>query len=214
MLLIQLVNNFFPAYKDARYFQKEFLLNVQNAYSLIILTYLMKQLYHCAFYDQCADLITTPQIFSYYFLGDMILCDPGMYFHHITSFVMAYIYSSNIEIMKQSCHLTFGLGIIEISTLFLTIRAILRSYKSAHPYITIIYNINNNIFAVTFLYTRVYLYWYLFGNENVTQVITQFTPVEYHILNTCLYLIYFLNLYWGYQILQIFVKPLITRIIN
>ena len=212
MLLINIVNNYFPLYKDARYFQKEFLLNVQNAYALVMLTYLMTQLCNCTFYDQCTGLITTPQKFIYYFVSDTLLCDPGIYVHHITSFVMAYIYISNIEIMKQSYHLTLGLGIIEISTIFLTIRAILKKYKRAHPYITMVYNINDNIFVVTFLYTRIYLFWRLFCNEHVNAVIAQFTPVEYHMFNTCLYLLYFINLYWAYQILQVIVKPLLARI--
>jgi hypothetical protein len=125
---------------------------------------------------------------------------------------MAYIYSRNIEIMKQSYHLTFGLGIIEISTVFLTIRAILKKYKRSHPYITMVYNVNDKFFVVTFLYTRVYLFWSLFGNHHVNQVISQFTPAEYHIFNACLYLIYCLNLYWAYLILQIFVKPVFARI--
>ena len=212
MLLINIVNNYFPAYKDARIFQKEFLLNVQNAYALTITLYLMTQLCHCVFYDQCTGLITTPQKFIYYFVADTLLCDPSMYLHHITSFAMAYIYSRNIEIMKQSYHLTFGLGIVEISTVFLTIRAILRSYKRAHPYITMVYNINDKIFVVTFLYARVYLYWQLFGNEHVTQVIMRFSPVEYYIFNACLYILYFLNLYWAWKIIQSFVKPLFARI--
>lgn len=212
MLLIDIVNNFFPAYKEARIFQKEFLLNVQNTYATVILAYLMKQLYHCAFYDECDILITTPRMFIYYFIGDTLLCDPGLYFHHITSFVIACIYSRNIEIMKQSYHLTFGFGIIEISTIFLTIRAILRSYKRAHPYITIVYNINDKIFAVTFFYTRVYLFWSLFFNKHVDHVIAQLSTVEYHMLNACIRLIYIINLYWGWQILQIFVKPLFSRI--
>ena len=212
MLLINFIHTLFPAYKDARIFQKEFLLNVQNAYALVILAYLMTQLCNCAFYNQCVNLVTTPQKLIYYFVSDTLLCDPSMYFHHIASFAMAYIYSSNIEIMKQSYHLTFGLGIVEISTLFLTFRAILKKYKRSHPYITIIYNINDKIFAVTFLYTRVYLYWDLFGNEHVNQVTIQFPIVEYHIFNACLYILYFLNLYWGYKILQMFVKPALAHI--
>lgn len=212
MLLINIVNNYFPAHKDARIFQKEFLLNVQNAYALVMLAYLMTQLCNCVMHAQCATLITTPQKIIYYFVADTLLCDEGLYVHHIASFVMAYIYSSNIEIMKQSYQLTLGLGIIEISTVFLTIRAILRKYKRTHPYIALVYNVNDNMFVVTFLYTRVYLYWRLFGNEHVHQVITQFTPVEYHIFNTCLYLLYFLNLYWGYQIMRLIVKPMLARI--
>ena len=212
MLLIEIVNNFFPTYKDARIFQKEFLLNVQNAYALTITLYLMTQLCNCAFYDQCANLVTTPQKFIYYFVADTLLCDPSMYLHHITSFAMAYIYSRNIEIMKQSYHLTLGFGIVEISTVFLTIRAILKKYKRSHPYITMVYNINDKIFVVTFLYTRVYLYWQLFGNEHVNQIIMQFTPVEYYIFKSCLYILYFLYLYWGYKILQMFIKPALACI--
>jgi hypothetical protein len=212
MLLIDIVNNFFPAHKDARIFQKEFLLNVQNAYATVMLAYLMTQLYHCAFYDDCDILITTPQNFIYYFVNDMLLCEPGLYVHHITSFVMAYIYSRNIEIMKQSYHLTFGLGIIEISTVFLTIRAILRKYKRDHPYITLVYNVNDKIFVVTFFYTRVYLFLPLFFNEHVNQLIMQFSSVEYCIFKMCLCLLYLINLYWAYQIIQVFVKPFFARI--
>lgn len=207
MLIINIIDNFFPAYKDARIFQKDFLLNVQNTYALAMLTYLMTQLCNCLMYDQCTGLVTSPQKFIYYFFTDFLLCDPGIYVHHTASFAMAYIYSSNIEIMKQSYQLTIGFGIIEISSVLLTIRAILKKYKRVNPYMAMVYNINDTFFAVTFLYTRVYLYWQLFGNDHVNQVIMQFTLVEYHIFNACLYILYFLNLYWAYQIIQMFVKP-------
>lgn len=45
-------------------------------------------------------------------------------------------------------------------------------------------------------------------------IITQLSTVEYHVFNTSLHLIYFLNLYWAYQIIQSFVKPVLARIIN
>lgn len=212
MLLIKFIHTFFPAHKEAHIFQKEFLLNVQNAYALVILAFLMTQLCNCLMHNQCLNLVTTPQKLIYYFVADTLLCDPTMYLHHIASFVMAYIYSSNIEIMKQSYHLTFGLGIVEISTIFLTFRAILKNYKRSHPYITMFYNINDKIFVITFFYTRVYLYWKLFDNHNVNQVTIQLSSLEYHIFNACLYLLYFLNLYWGYKILQMFIKPLFLRI--
>lgn len=204
MLLINIVNKFFPAYAAAPIFQKQFLLNVQNAYALAMLFYLMLQLCNCTFYNQCDRLITSPQKFFYYFIGDILLCEPSIYIHHIVSFVMAHTYNSNIEIMKQTCNITIGFGIIEISTIFLTIRAILKNYKRDHQYITMFYNINDIIFAVTFLYTRVYLYWPLFGNEHVTSIIMQLSPMDRNVFNACLYFLYLLNLYWGCKITRSF----------
>lgn len=213
MLLINIVNNYFPAYKDARYFQKEFLLNVQNSYALVMLVYLMRQLCHCVFYEDCAEFMTFPQKFNYYLVIDALLCDPQMYIHHIISFALMHIYTTNYELTSLSYSTAISFGMIEISTTFLTIRTILTKFKRAHPYITVIYNINNYIFAITFFYTRIYLYYTeVLRNQELYDIITQFTPVEYHIFNACLYLLYFLNLYWAYQILQLIVKPIIARI--
>ena len=213
MLLIQLVNKFFPAYKDARIFQKEFLLNVQNTYALVTLLYLMTQLCNCVFYEQCTNLMIFYTKFNYYIIIDTLLCDPIIYFHHMIAFALMHIYTINFQLTSLSYSTGIAFGMIEISTVFLTIRAILRSYKRSHPYITMVYNINDKIFAITFFYIRIYLYYTeVLRNPEFYDIITQFTPIEYHIFNACLYLLYFLNLYWAYQILQAIVKPLIARI--
>jgi len=215
MLLIDIVNNYFPAYKEARIFQKEFLLNVQNAYATIMLAYLMTQLYHCAFYDECASLMLFYTKFNYYFVGDMLLCEPSLYLHHALSFASLYIYTINFQLTRLSYSTGIAFGMIEISTVFLTIRAILKKYKRAHPYIAVIYNINNQIFVITFFYTRVYLYYkQVLRNQDMYDVMSQIPTVEYYVFNTSLHLIYFLNLYWAYQIIQSFVKPVFARIIN
>jgi hypothetical protein len=209
------VNNYFPAYKDACIFQKEFLLNVQNAYALAMLLYLMRQLCHCTFYDECAEFMTFPQKFNYYLVIDALLCDPQMYIHHIISFVFMYIYTINFKIIgvSHSCGIAFAMT--EISTLFLTIRAILRNYKRTHPYITMIYNINDKIFVITFFYTRIYLYYFkLLRSQDMHDVIIQFPPMEYHIFNISMHLLYLLNLYWAFLMIQSFVKPLLARIID
>lgn len=213
MLLINIVNNFFPAYKNARIFQKEFLLNVQNAYALAALLFLMTQLCHCVFYENCTNLMIFFTKFNYYIILDTLLCEPIIYFHHIISFALMHIYTINFQLTSLSYRACIAFGMIEISTTFLTIRLILNKFKRAHPYIAVIYNINNYIFAITFFYTRIYLYYTeVLRNQELYDTIMQFTPVEYHIFNTCLYLLYFLNLYWACQILQVFIKPLLTRI--
>jgi hypothetical protein len=213
MLLINIVNNYFPAHKDKFYFQKEFLLNVQNAYALTMLLYLMRQLCHCVFYDQCADFMTFPQKFNYYLVFDTFLCDPQMYIHHIISFAFMYMYTRNFNIIGASHSSGIAFAITEISTLFLTIRAILRNYKRSHPYITTIYNINDKLFAITFFYTRIYLYYFkLLQNQEMYDLIIQFPPVEYHIFNISMHLLYFLNIYWAYKMIQTFVMPLLRRV--
>jgi hypothetical protein len=213
MLLINIVNNFFPAYKDARIFQKEFLLNVQNAYALVMLAYLMTQLCNCVMHAQCANLMSFYTKFNYYFVADILLCDPGLYLHHALSFVILYLYTIHFELTRLSYSTGIAFGMIEISTLFLTFRAILRNYKRAHPYITMVYNINNQIFVITFFYTRVYLYYkQVLRNQDMYDALVQMPVVEYHIFNMCLYLLYFINLYWAYQIIQSFVKPVLARI--
>jgi hypothetical protein len=213
MLLTYIVNNFFPAYKDARFFQKEFLLNVQNTYALVMLSYLMRQLYNCSCYDQCTSLMAFYTKFNYYFVLDIVLCDHTLYLHHALSFIILYIYTANFEIIQIAYSAGIAFAMIEISTTFLTIRAILKKYKRAHPYITMIYNINDAIFVITFFYTRIYLYYkQVLQNQELYNITRQFTLVEYHYFNICLYLLYCLNLYWAYQILQIFVKPLFARV--
>jgi hypothetical protein len=214
MLLINIVNNYFPSHKDKFYFQKEFLLNVQSAYALATLVYLMRQLCHCVFYEECAGLMTFYTKFNYYFIADVLLCEPIIYFHHTISFAILYIYTINFEITKLVHSIGIAFGMIEISTTLLAIRSILKNFKRTHSYIALAYNINNQIFAITFFYTRVYLYYIqVLRNQDLYDIIIQFTPVEYHIFNACLYLLYFLNLYWGYQILQLFIKPIFARIV-
>jgi hypothetical protein len=213
MLLINIVNQFFPAYKDARIFQKEFLLNVQNAYALVTLLCLMAQLFNCVFYEQCTNLMIFFTKFNYYIILDILLCEPIIYFHHLISFALLHIYTTNYELTSLTYSIGISFGMIEISTTFLTIRLILNKFKRAHPYITFIYNINNYIFAITFFYTRIYLYYTeVLRNQILYDIIMQITPMEYYIFNTCLYLLYFLNLYWAYKILQVIVKPLIACI--
>ena len=173
----------------------------------------MSQLCNCACYDQCTNLMLFYTKFNYYFVLDILLCDPTLYLHHALSFIILYIYTINFEIIQIVYTAGIAFAMIEISTIFLTFRGILKKYKRAHPYITIIYNINDTIFAVTFLYTRVYLYYkQVLRNQELYNITRQFTLVEYHYFNICLYLLYFLNLYWSYQIIQMFVKPALARI--
>jgi hypothetical protein len=209
MLLINIVNKFFPAHKDKFYFQKEFLLNVQNAYALTMLMCLMVQLCNCVFYYHCTNLVLFPIIFNYYIVADLFLCEPDIYIHHVLSFIILYIYNNNYEIIKDIYSIAIAFGMTEISTVFLTFRAILRNYKRAHPYITMVYNINDKIFVITFFYTRIYLYFFkLLCNEDMHKATMQFTLIEYHFFNKCLYLLYGLNLYWGYLIVRTIVKSL------
>lgn len=175
----------------------------------------MKQLCNCLMHDQCASLMLFYTKFNYYFVGDMLLCDPSLYLHHVLSFAILYLYTIHFQLTRLSYSTGIAFGMIEISTVFLTIRAILKNYKRAHPYITVIYNINNQIFVITFFYTRVYLYYkQVLRNQDMYDVMSQIPTVEYYVFNASLHLIYFLNLYWAYQIIQSFVKPVFARIIN
>jgi len=128
--------------------------------------------------------------------------------HHIFLLCLAsFLHQHNIH--YDTClFLIIPLLTTEISTLFLSIRHWLEQMDMSR---TVWYGINNGLFVVTFLVTRLYIYTtYVIYNPDTYMFIDGLTN---HNLADCalsyigLFGLYALNIYWATLIFKILIKP-------
>lgn len=211
MLLLHIVHTYFPSVSHMTIFQKRALLDIQNAYAFVLLCYAMNCLAKFLHYQDFTYIMDFLRPFPYYFIGDLLLCTPIMYLHHGASFVLLQIYNHNLQISPNVYYIRspiYTIAFTEVSTFFLTLKCILHKYRNQSRFHTHLYNISNALFALTFFYTRIYLFDAEFLNGKFYLLFSHYeTTLQFILSYLCVYAIVFLNHYWGVLILQKIFTP-------
>jgi hypothetical protein len=215
MLLLTIINTCFPAVKDIKCFEKKTLLKIQNFYAMCVLTHIMYSLFHFYQSRNYETIISSVRYLSCYVAFDLLLCEKIMYFHHSLCIVMGYIFFKNPRITYLAQDFIVSVITTEVSTFFLTVRAIVEEYKHYNQYIMITYNVNNVVFSGTFMYTRIYIFVKALRMDEYKMILSSLTFVESISVQFCLISLLLLNMYWGFLImkisLQLFKKPSLER---
>jgi len=154
-------------------------------------------------------LIVKTMMLDFIFIKDR---EYSTYFHHGGGFYILFLYHYYNFQINSVQHLVIILFLTEVSTIFLRIRDI---SKSCNIYTGNLKFINNNIFALTFFYTRVYNYTNVMYLENgINDIVIEYN-IEYPIIFSApFHGLYILNLYWFYLILKICLKEYFKININ
>ena len=211
MLLLHIVNKYFPSFRDKAIFQKHTLLDIQNTYAFVFLSYIMICIFQFVRYQDFTYIIHCLRPMPYYFICDLLLCEPIIFIHHGASFMLLQIYNHNLQMNPNVYYIQspiYTIAFTEISTFFLTLKCFLHKYRNQSRLLTHIYNIINVVFAITFFYTRLYLFGSEFVNGNYYFLILQYDTIPQRVLShISIYAILFLNIYWSSLILQKIFKP-------
>jgi len=211
MLLLRIVHKYFPSFRDNAIFQKHTLLDIQNTYAFVLLCYLMMCIFKFVHYQDFTYIIHFLLPMPYYFVGDLLLCEPIMFIHHAASFTLLQIYNHHLQMNPDVYYIQspiYTIAFTEISTFFLSLKCFLHKYRNQSRLLTHIYNIINVVFAITFLYTRLYLMGSEFVNGNYYFLCLQYDTIPQMVLShISIYTIFFLNIYWSALILQKIFKP-------
>lgn len=213
MLALELVESFLPQYKNNKYLQREWFLTYQNIYAMCVLSYCMYGLINYYFNGNMEIIKSCFWIIQKYVILDMFICSTNdIYLHHIITFLMSTVGLKN-EITFVVIKDFYIIAIMtEISSFFLTIRTILYSYKDK-KWANAVNNINNILFASTFYYTRWFLYYkYVVSDiDSFINLKNNLTAYEYYVSSSCMYILFFLNIYWGFLIAKMLLKPFFKK---
>jgi hypothetical protein len=143
----------------------------------------------------CCNIIAVMCLIDFYFVKNK-----DMIFHHILSLCMIHhININNNEYINELISIVLK---TEISTIFLTINNLLNCITT-RPYLK---NINKILFLLTFIYYRIYNYfYYLILNKNSNYILFIYSKNNFDICKVyiSIYGLFILNLYWYYLILNI-----------
>jgi TLC domain len=199
MIALTIINRYFPQFKDNKYLQREWFITYQTTYAMCVLSYCMYVLLNYFMYGDIQIIKSIFVVIKNYVLLDMLICEKyDVYLHHITTFLICYISIGNDGLFEQLIHFYIVASMTEISTVFLTIREIIKPYRQL-SFWKKAYDINNLLFATTFYYTRWYLF-YTYGicdKDNFENIRNNVSSYQYYILYNCIYSIFALNIYWG-----------------
>jgi hypothetical protein len=135
----------------------------------------------------------------------------SMLYHHIFSlciilFLYNHIYPVTYNIENKNI-LIKNVLLTEISTMFLILNNIIKNNKSI--YCKIINKINQIIFIITFVYSRIYNYFInIIINKEVNYFIINVTKSNIHLIYMYIgiYGLFTLNIYWFYLIIKKYIK--------
>ena len=134
------------------------------------------------------------------------------YFHHFGGFYIMFLnYYYNFQIINIQ-RIIISIFLTEVSTIFLRIRDI---SKKCNIYTGNLQLVNNNIFALTFFYTRIYNYTNTMYLENgINDVIIEYNIKYPIIFSAPFHGLYLLNIYWFYLVIKIGLKEFFKPKIN
>jgi hypothetical protein len=185
---------------------KAWLLQFQNIYAACVLTRVMKSLLDFYFYKNYESIIDSFRVITYYVSFDMLFCEKIMYLHHTFCWVLAYSYFNNLEASyaaKGFCTLVLT---TEISTYFLTLRAMLEDAKHLNIYTKRAYDVLGILFSLTFFYFRFYVYINALKMEEYMVYLSTMTWFDNFALQFGLNGLLLLNIYWGRLILKMYYR--------
>jgi len=190
---------------------KSWLLQFQNMYALCVLIRLMKGLFEFHFNDDYESIVESYRLLQYYLAFDMLFCGENMYFHHACCLAMSRSYFNNLEASYDSKQFCFSLLTSEVSTVFLTLRAILEDVKHSHIYTKRAYDTLSMLFSITFFYFRFYIYINALRTEQYTAFLSTMTYFDNAMLQIGANGLLLLNIYWGRLILKSFYRMIYPK---
>lgn len=185
---------------------KSWLLQFQNMYALGVLTRVMKGLFDFYFNDNYESVVYSFKLIVCYVSFDMLFCENIMYLHHGFCWALGYAYFNNLEAAHRSKDFCALILTSEVSTFFLTCRAILEDTKHSHIYIKRAYDTLSIIFSITFFYFRFYVYVNAIRMEQYVEFLSTITYFNRVVMQIGLNGLLLLNIYWGRLILKSFYR--------
>jgi hypothetical protein len=154
--------------------------------------------------------LSLPLIFSY-FTFDFFICKYDIKFHHILIFLLiSFNYNYNVSIADSNTSM-IPLYKTEISTIFYSIKVIMKNNAFFKKYFS---QINDILFITTFIKFRIYdLYNEVLINPTFYSHMSRYANTIFTqlYLYVPLYCFYGLNVYWFLIMCKIFAKPIIKK---
>ena len=154
--------------------------------------------------------LSVPIVFSY-FAFDFLICNYDIKLHHILIFsLISFNYYYNVSINDSAIPI-LSLYKTEISTIFYSLKVIMKNNAILNKYFS---QINNILFLVTFIKFRIYDMYYnvlinpLFYSQMSNYTDTIFTKLYLYVP---LYCFYCLNIYWFVIMCKIITKQIIKK---
>ena len=201
MLLLHIANYFFPK-QNSKTQIENFLKNVQNALCLPTVLFAVYATTNYYYTNDPANLQAAINIIKYYCALDFALCTQDLAIHHVNVIGLITIYQHNPQLLQTTTDLLSTIVSTEISTIFLIAKPYIKNPTTQ--------TINNLLFITTFFYTRIYAYTtYLIYNPQLHQIFyNTIPPLDYALMETFLYGLYAMNLYWAAIIIKTICKQL------
>ena len=181
---------------------KERLLLFQNIYALYFICYSVYSIYYWINTSNYISILNALIKLRLFLITDFLLCSNEVYIHHIAA-----LYITHNSIIYFNTDMLYYISIIlgtELSTFFLVIKLVSEYYQLKNKLTTI----NDLLFIITFIYTRLYLYSkYIIFNNNFNELIYKYYDYPY-ITIVFVYILYILNLYWVSLMIKKIVKLL------
>ena len=199
-----LLNHIFPFTKEKLI--KKNLLIFQNIYALFICYNSLYSVYTWRNTGNVILLINTTKYFKDFLLVDLLLCSNDIYIHHIAGLLISYVSFKNTMFFNETVvFYTSIIYCVELSTLFLIFNSLFKQFQITN----MLTNINDILFLITFIYTRIYLYpKYLILDNNFYDILSTLSLVDNYIITISIYTLYILNLYWFSIMLKKIIKPI------
>jgi hypothetical protein len=200
MFLLNIIDRHCPIKESIKNTIKSNFKYIQNIYCLLIVSY--------ATYSTLpnnTDLqINALNIVKWQCILECLFCNPDVMVHHLIVLGITVPVTNSLHVIDNFLPELRIILQTEISTIFLTLHSIVPTkYKT---FITI----NNILFVLTFMYTRLYQYSkYVIYNEQMYEKITNYyTPANGTIICLALHSLLYINIYWGIIIIKTLVKQI------
>lgn len=203
MLLVKIINALCPLDPNTKHNVQSMFKTIQNIYCLVIVSYASYTL----FTQDVQLYLHVSKIIQWQCIFDLLLCSPDVALHHLFAIGLIYPFLNTPGIEMHTHNEISTILSTELSTIFLVFRNIIPAkYNTLSA-------INNLLFIVTFIYTRLYNYSSeLIYNESLHNKLTlHLPPSKSLLLFTSLYGLFFLNIYWAAIILKTLVKQFKSR---
>lgn len=200
MFLLNIIDRYCPIKESIKNTIQTNFKYIQNIYCLLIVSYATY-----ATLSNNIDLqINALNIVKWQCILEFLLCNPDVMVHHLIVLGITVPVTNSLNVIDNFLPELKIILQTEISTIFLTLRNFIpNKYKTFNV-------INNVLFVLTFLYTRLYQYSnYVIYNENMYENITNYyTPTNATTVVIALYLLFIMNIYWGIIIIKTLVKQI------
>jgi len=200
MILLDCINAVMPMSNDTKTKTSNIFKMIQNLYCLPIVLYAT---YAC-YSNDINTHIRMLSIVKWQCIFDFLLCTPDLMIHHIAVLLLICPTLNSIHALSNLMPSMIIALKTEISTLFLVFREFIpEKYKTLSM-------INNILFMVLFIYTRIYQYTNkVIYNETLRLEIDKYYDLfDARLIKIGIYLLYFMNLYWFSIIIKTFVKKI------